>query len=82
MRRLRLPRFLLNLILSFAHSQSFSGVLLIACTAVALVLANSHYAPAYLAINQTMAGFHLGDFALERSVQSWVNDGLMAVFFG
>lgn len=81
MPRLRFPRFLLNLVLSFAHSQSFSGVLLIACTAVALGLANSHYAAAYLAINHTMAGFHVGSFALERSVQSWVNDGLMAVFF-
>jgi Na+:H+ antiporter, NhaA family len=57
----------------FAKSEQFAGVLLIACTAVSLGLANSPLSAQYL------SAWHvpLGPLSLEH----WINDGLMAVFF-
>ena len=57
----------------FLASEKAGGALLAACTVVALAIANSAVGPAYLAFWQTVvAGL---------SIEHWVNDGLMAVFF-
>jgi NhaA family Na+:H+ antiporter len=57
----------------FFASERSSGVLLIACTVVSLVITNSMLGESYLAFwNEKVAGL---------SVEHWVNDGLMAVFF-
>ncbi len=65
----------------FMHVEAASGVLLLVCTAVALVLANSGAADWYAAIWKTKLGFTIGDFAMVHSLKHWINDGLMAVFF-
>jgi NhaA family Na+:H+ antiporter len=57
----------------FARSEQFSGVLLLACTAVSLLLANSPAADAYLALWQVRIG--------PMTLGYWINDALMAVFF-
>src|SRR5687767_15715426 len=57
----------------FAKSEQFAGVLLIGCTVVSLVLANSPVAGAYLAMWKVELG--------PLSVEHWINDALMAVFF-
>lgn len=57
----------------FFDSEKASGILLICCTLVSLLLANSQWSVAYLRFWQT----HLGGL----SVEHWVNDALMAVFF-
>ncbi len=49
------------------------GVLLIACTIVSLLLANSSVSEAYL----NFWHFHFGGL----STENWINEGLMAVFF-
>jgi NhaA family Na+:H+ antiporter len=59
--------------LRFAKSEQFAGVLLMACTVISLALANSPVAGAYLAL------WHLPLGPL--SVEHWINDALMAVFF-
>ena len=57
----------------FLASEKAGGALLAACTVVALAIANSAVGPAYLAFWQmVVAGL---------SIEHWVNDGLMAVFF-
>ena len=65
----------------FLHVEAASGVLLLVCTAVALVLANSGASEWYLALWKTKVGFSVGDFTMSYSVQHWINDGLMAIFF-
>ena len=65
----------------FLHVESASGVLLLLCTAVALVLANSAASEWYLALWKTEVGFSVGGFSMVHSLQHWINDGLMAVFF-
>jgi NhaA family Na+:H+ antiporter len=65
----------------FAHKESGSGVLLLGCTAVALVLANSPWSGAYRHLWESYATVGVGDFAIRETLQHWINDGLMAVFF-
>jgi len=60
-----------------AESGKLAGLLLIAATAVSLVLSNCGIAASYLSIWHMEIGF---DF-LRESVLHWINDGLMAVFF-
>ena len=57
----------------FFESEKTSGLILIACTALSLALANSTLGPTWLAIwNTNIAGL---------SLSHWINDGLMAIFF-
>ncbi len=57
----------------FFDSEKSSGILLIICTALSLVLANSLIGANYLSVWQTKVG--------GLSVEHWINDALMAVFF-
>jgi NhaA family Na+:H+ antiporter len=57
----------------FFKSEAASGVLLMAVTLLALLAANSPLAPAYFGALHTYAG--------GLSLQHWINDGLMALFF-
>jgi NhaA family Na+:H+ antiporter len=57
----------------FFDSEKSSGILLIICTAVSLLLANSIFGANYLSIWHVYLG--------GLSVEHWINDALMAVFF-
>ena len=63
-----------------AHKLS-GACLLIGCTAVALVWANSPLQSLYDGWLNTKAGLALGDYALSKSIAHWINDGLMGIFF-
>ncbi len=65
----------------FIHRQTTSGVLLMICAVIALIIANSSYYPAYEHILKTYTGLSFGDGGFKMSVHHWVNDGLMAFFF-
>jgi len=66
-------RKLSNTFRSFFDSEKSSGILLIICTAVSLLLANSNTGASYLGFWHVSVG--------GMSVEHWVNDALMAVFF-
>ncbi|MCX6537867.1 MAG: Na+/H+ antiporter NhaA [Acidobacteria bacterium] len=65
----------------FVRSEVSASGLLLASTAAALVLANSPWAETYRALADARIGPSWGDRALSLSVQAWINDLLMAVFF-
>ncbi|MFC5848783.1 Na+/H+ antiporter NhaA [Deinococcus petrolearius] len=65
----------------FVRSQSFAGLLLFLAAALAFVLANSPLSGAYEALRHLHLGVTLGGRGLDLSLEHWVNDGLMAVFF-
>ena len=65
----------------FIRHEATSGVILMVCAAVALILANSPAAEAYRHILHTPIGFRIGDWRLEKSLHHWINDGLMTLFF-
>jgi NhaA family Na+:H+ antiporter len=62
-----------SLFSDFFRSEKASGIVLIACTALSLLIANSPWGNAYHHLWETS----IGPFSLEF----WINDGLMAVFF-
>lgn len=65
----------------FVHRQTTSGLLLMAMALLALVLANSGWAAAYLHLVHLPIGLAVGGWSIEKSLHHWVNDGLMALFF-
>ncbi len=65
----------------FLHVEAAGGVVLLTCTVIALVLANSPLGDGYLALWETRLGFAVGGFEMVHSLKHWINDGLMAVFF-
>jgi len=62
-------------------TDALSGLLLIAATAVALILDNSSAAPLYDALLNVEASIKVGDYGFAKPILLWVNEGLMAVFF-
>ena len=66
---------------NFVKIESFSGILLFSATLIALIWANSPLAYLYESLWQYKIGFHIADFALDKPLILWVNDGLMAIFF-
>jgi len=66
---------------AFMHVESASGVVLLLCTVIALVAANSSFAEAYDGFWHQDLRLAVGQFELVHSLAHWVNDGLMAVFF-
>lgn len=57
----------------FFESEKVGGLILIACTALSLLLANSSFSQEYLHFWHTNINGH--------SLEHWINDGLMAIFF-
>ena len=68
-------------LLRFWEIEANSGVLLLACAAVALIAANSPVAEAFHALWEIPIGFSLASFELRLSLHHWINDGLMTIFF-
>jgi NhaA family Na+:H+ antiporter len=65
----------------FVHSEVSSSVVLLACTAAALAWANSPWSETYSTVARTRIGVSCAGATFALSVQHWVNDLLMAVFF-
>lgn len=72
---------LTKLFVEFFESEKASGIVLIFCTIISIIIANSDYGKAYLDFWHTKVGFETSGIALKYSVEHWVNDGLMAIFF-
>ncbi len=73
MRRTVTSRRLTYTFKQFIKNERSGAILLIFCTAVSLSIANTALGPAYLGFWQGYLG--------PLSVEHWVNDGLMAIFF-
>jgi NhaA family Na+:H+ antiporter len=65
----------------FLHAEFASGILLLAGSAIALMWANSPWSSSYQAVWDTPLSVVIGDLALSKPLSSWINDGLMAMFF-
>jgi NhaA family Na+:H+ antiporter len=55
--------------------------MLLGCTVVALLIANSPLAEQFDALLEMHVGLVLGQNSFSMSLKHWVNDGLMALFF-
>ncbi|NUN14859.1 MAG: Na+/H+ antiporter NhaA [Myxococcales bacterium] len=65
----------------FLHTEAASGVILLFCTIVAMILANSPAHETYFGILNTKLGFQIGTYVVHKELLLWINDGLMAIFF-
>jgi NhaA family Na+:H+ antiporter len=66
---------------TFLRLESSGGLILMATTAVALVVANSPLGSAYARILEIPLVVSFGSAGIEKPLLLWINDGLMAVFF-
>lgn len=78
---LRLTRIAGRPLERFLRVEAASGILLLLAAAVALGWANSPWADSYRQLWDTSIGIRIGPLAFERSLEWFVNDGLMVVFF-
>jgi len=65
----------------FAAQEASGGILLITASAVAFYLANSRWREIYFHLWKTYFSIGITDFSLSLSLEHWINDGLMAMFF-
>lgn len=65
----------------FVHEASAGGILLIACTAAALLWSNSTWAASYERLWNQYLTIGTESHGLSLTLHHWINDGLMAVFF-
>jgi NhaA family Na+:H+ antiporter len=72
---------ILNPIQEFMHAETSGGIVLIICTIIALIWANSPFADSYFHLWHTYITFDFGGFVLKHSLHHWINDGLMVIFF-
>jgi len=64
---------LTRLFTEFFHSEKASGLILVICTLVSLVLANTAFSEGYIHFWHAEAA--------GKPIEFWINDGLMAIFF-
>ena len=66
---------------AFFRSESAGGLVLMAATAFALLVANSPLAVIQTALLDLPMVVKIGKFGVDKPLLLWINDGLMAVFF-
>lgn len=66
---------------NFFTSSSAGGIILLACVAVSLLLANTPLSDSFNDLLSTPLGIENNSIHLKYPVLLWINDGLMAVFF-
>ena len=70
-----------NLFNGFFESEKVAGLLLVICTIISLVVANSSFGEGYIHFMHQKVDLSFANVSLSYSVEHWVNDGLMAIFF-
>ena len=64
---------------NFLHSSQSSGIVLMVCVGISLMIANSSIAESFQALLDQKIGTEI--FQLNYPLSIWINDGLMAIFF-
>ncbi|HTI90845.1 MAG TPA: Na+/H+ antiporter NhaA [Puia sp.] len=72
---------LTKLFREFFESEKMGGLILVFCTIVSILIANSALGEGWLHFWHARLDLSFSSVPLDYSVEHWVNDGLMAVFF-
>lgn len=67
--------------LSFARWAPSAGLLLLLMSVLAVALANSRFSSEFASLWTVVTGFEFGGKGLMLPLLSWINDGLLAIFF-
>ena len=70
-----------NIFKRFFDSEKVAGLILIICTVISLSIANSSYGDGYIHLIHQNINLSFSGIALNYTVEHWINDGLMAIFF-
>lgn len=70
-----------NLFKSFIQSEQFGGIVLVLCTCISLFIANTTQGYSYIHFWHTAFDLSFWFIDLNLTVEQWINDGLMVVFF-
>src|SRR5579862_4058595 len=62
-------------------AEAKGGILLFVAALAAFVLSNSPWAEFYNALLNTSLKIHIAGFFTEKTLLSWINEGLMTIFF-
>jgi NhaA family Na+:H+ antiporter len=65
----------------FDNRGLYGGIVLGLAAIAALIIANSPLGPQYETLLRTTGEVRIGSIGLSKTVDHWINDGLMAVFF-
>lgn len=71
----------MNSIRNFMKLESSGGIALLLATFLAMLVANSQFNNLYNALFETKLIIQIGEFAINKPLLLWINDGLMAIFF-
>jgi Na+:H+ antiporter, NhaA family len=63
------------------RSDLYGGIALALATLSALIVANSPFGPDYRALLAMKGQIGIGSILLAKTLEHWINDGLMAIFF-
>jgi len=66
---------------AFFESERAGGLVLLGCTILSMLIANSEWSDAYLHFWHTPLDASFSFIKLDYTIEQWINDGLMAVFF-
>lgn len=75
----RVPRAELRRVSALLRTEAVGGALLVGMAVIALVWANSPFAPGYFALRDARVG--IAAWHLDLTLGDWAADGLLAVFF-
>lgn len=65
----------------YIRIETSTACLLLLFSVISLIIANSPWSKSFLSIWDIPLGIHVGNFQFSRSIHSWINDGLMTLFF-
>jgi NhaA family Na+:H+ antiporter len=65
----------------FTAMAASGAIVLLVCTVLALLWANSPWSDSYVQLWETTLAISAGRFSLAEHLLEWVNDGLMVIFF-
>jgi NhaA family Na+:H+ antiporter len=77
----RITRLVLRPFQEFAQAETAGGLLLVICLLIAFLLANSPWSASYAHLLELHLTIGVGDLLLDHPLHTWINDGLMAIFF-
>lgn len=65
----------------FIRNETSAGILLFLCALIAMLFANSPFSASYHNLWHTLFSIEFGDMRIAYTLNHWINDGLMAMFF-
>jgi NhaA family Na+:H+ antiporter len=77
----QITRLILRPFQEFVQAETAGGLLLVICLLVAFLWANSPWSASYLSLLETHLTIGGAGLALDHPLHTWINDGLMAIFF-